>query len=472
MGVDLGRDRSAHGVRAGASPGAVGRPGTLGRVTTAIGEDGGDIGDIDLVGQFGRKVVREVIVTCRNEAHAHELTAKAAAVEGVRVLEVGDRTFLAHQGGKLAVVSKLPLKSPDDLSVAYTPGVGRVSQAIAADPERVWDLTIKGNSVAVVTDGTAVLGLGSIGPAAALPVMEGKAALFKEFADIDAFPICVDTAGPRMIAVVKAIAPGFGGINLEDIAAPACFEVEERLGGSWTSRCSTTTSTAPRWWSWPPCGTPPGGGQAAGRSQVVVPGAGAAGVACAGCCCRPACATWSRSTAASSTRAGGRARPQRPLADGALQPARPAGDLGVALAGADVFVGVSGPGAAAGPGRHHGPPGDRVRPGQPRARDRPRRGPAERGRGRHRAQRLPQPDQQRAGVPRLLPGPARRRARTVTDDMKVAAAHGLASLVDDRELDADFVIPSVFDRRVAPAVSQAVQETVQRTGLSRLVESG
>jgi len=154
-------------------------PGTLGRVTTAIGEDGGDIGTIDLVGQFGRKVLREVTVTCRNEAHAHELTAKAGAVEGVRVLEVGDRTFLAHQGGKLAVVSKLPLKSPDDLSVAYTPGVGRVSQAIAADPERVWDLTIKGNSVAVLTDGTAVLGLGAIGPAAALPVMEGKAALFK-----------------------------------------------------------------------------------------------------------------------------------------------------------------------------------------------------------------------------------------------------------------------------------------------------
>ena len=205
-------------------------PGTLGRVTSAIGDDGGDIGNIDLVGQFGRKVVREVTVTCRNEAHAHALTEKAGAVEGVRVLEVGDRTFLAHQGGKLAVVSKLPLKSPDDLSVAYTPGVGRVSQAIAADPERVWDLTIKGNSVAVLTDGTAVLGLGPIGPAAALPVMEGKAALFKEFADIDAYPICVDAAGPEeVIAVAKAIAPGFGGINLEDIAAPACFEVEERL---------------------------------------------------------------------------------------------------------------------------------------------------------------------------------------------------------------------------------------------------
>ncbi|HEX2155401.1 MAG TPA: NAD-dependent malic enzyme, partial [Actinomycetes bacterium] len=172
-------------------------PGTLGRVTTAIGEDGGDIGNIDLEGQFGRKVVREVTVTCRNEAHARELTAKVEAVEGVRVLEVGDRTFLAHQGGKLAVVSKLPLKSPDDLSMVYTPGVARVCMAIAENPEDARRLTIKRNSVAVVTDGSAVLGLGNIGPQAALPVMEGKAALFKEFADIDAYPICVEAAGPE-----------------------------------------------------------------------------------------------------------------------------------------------------------------------------------------------------------------------------------------------------------------------------------
>ena len=394
-------------------------PGTLGRVTTAIGEDGGDIGNIDLVGQFGRKVLREVTVTCRNEAHARELTEKADAVEGVRVLEVGDRTFLAHQGGKLAVVPKLPLKTPDDLSVAYTPGVGRVSQAIAADPERVWDLTVKGNSVAVLTDGTAVLGLGAIGPAAALPVMEGKAALFKEFADIDAYPICVDAAGPEeLIAVAKAVAPGFGGINLEDVAAPACFEVEERLRreldipvfhddqhgtavvvlAALENACRVV-------------------GKRLEDLRVVVLGAGAAGIACA-----------------------------------RLLPAR------------------AGRWAGGGPGRHHGPRGDRVRPGQPGARDRARRGPAERGRGRHRAQRLPQPDQQRAGVPRVLPGPAGRPGPQRHRRHEGAAACGLASLVDERELDADFVIPSVFDRRVAPAVSRAVQETVEEAGLSRLVE--
>jgi hypothetical protein len=218
-------------------------------------------------------------------------------VEGVRVLEVGDRTFLAHQGGKPAVVSKLPLKSPDDLSVAYTSGVGRVSQAIAADPERVWDLTVKGDSVAVLTDGTAVLGLGAIGPAGILH-------------------------------------PGRAG------------ELD----------------------------------------------------------------------------------PQRRWLMERSNPRGLAGGLEVALAGADVFVRGQRPGgAAAGPGRHHGPPGDPVRAGQPGARDRARRGPAERG---------------------------------------------LASLVDERELDADLVIPSVFDRRVAPTVSRAVQETVERTGLSRLVESG
>ncbi len=181
-------------------------PGTLGRVTTAIGEAGADIGTIDLVGQFGSRVVRELVVTCRNEAHAQQVIETAGAVDGIRVLDVGDRTFLAHRGGKIAIVSRLPLKSPDDLSVAYTPGVGRVSQAIAANRERVWDLTIKGNSVAVLTDGTAVLGLGAIGPEAALPVMEGKAMLFKEFADIDAYPICIDARGvDDVVRVATAI---------------------------------------------------------------------------------------------------------------------------------------------------------------------------------------------------------------------------------------------------------------------------
>ncbi|HEX9375181.1 MAG TPA: ACT domain-containing protein, partial [Actinomycetota bacterium] len=205
-------------------------PGTLGRLTTAIGRAGGNIGAIDLVEHRITMVVRDITVLCRDEGHAREVAAAARAVEGVEVRSVADRVFEIHQGGKIAIAPRVPLRTRDDLSMAYTPGVGRVSSAIAEDPGRVWELTTKGNSVAVLTDGSAVLGLGDIGPEAALPVMEGKAILFKEFADVDAYPVCVRVSGPdELVAVARAIAPGFGGINLEDVAAPACFEVEERL---------------------------------------------------------------------------------------------------------------------------------------------------------------------------------------------------------------------------------------------------
>src|SRR6202012_505479 len=176
------------------------------------------------------RITIDVTCSAANGEHAQEIVAAMEAVPGVRVYRVSDRTFLLHLGGKISVESKVPLKTRDDLSMAYTPGVGRVSLAIAANPEDVTRLTIKGNSVAVVTDGSAVLGLGNIGPGAALPVMEGKAALFKRFANIDAWPICLDTQDvDEIVATVAAIAPGFGGINLEDISAPRCFEVERRL---------------------------------------------------------------------------------------------------------------------------------------------------------------------------------------------------------------------------------------------------
>ena len=173
-----------------------------------------------------------VDVTCSatNSEHAEEIVSEIKGLEGITVHKVSDRTFLLHIGGKIEVHSKVPLRTRDDLSMAYTPGVGRVSMALHEHPEDVPRLTVKGNSVAVVTDGSAVLGLGNIGPGAALPVMEGKAALFKRFADIDAWPICLDTQDTdRIVDVVEAIAPGFGGINLEDIAAPRCFEIEKRL---------------------------------------------------------------------------------------------------------------------------------------------------------------------------------------------------------------------------------------------------
>ncbi len=186
------------------------RPGTLGRLATAIGRAGASIGSVDLVEHRGSVLVRDVAILCRDEAHAKRVVGAARRVRGVEIRSVWDRTFELHRGGKICVTPRVPLRSRDDLSMAYTPGVARISGAIADHPERVWELTGKGNAVAVLTDGSAVLGLGNIGPEAALPVMEGKAVLFKEFADIDAYPICVRAEGPDdLVRVAKAIAPGF-----------------------------------------------------------------------------------------------------------------------------------------------------------------------------------------------------------------------------------------------------------------------
>ena len=203
---------------------------TFAGVAHAIAETDAMLGAIDLVRVESNQVVRDVTVACGDGDHAEAVVRAVRGLEGVQVDSVSDRTFLMHKGGKIEVKAKLPLKTRDDLSMAYTPGVARVCMAINADPPKAWALTIKGNTVAVVSDGTAVLGLGDIGPEAAMPVMEGKAMLFKEFAGVDAFPLCVDTKDvDEIVAFVKAAAPSFGGINLEDISAPRCFEIERRL---------------------------------------------------------------------------------------------------------------------------------------------------------------------------------------------------------------------------------------------------
>src|SRR5689334_3762293 len=205
-------------------------PAVVGRIATAIGNAGGVVTAIDVADSRNNRITVDVTCSAVNGEHADEIVAALNGVGGVSVHKVSDRTFLLHLGGKIETHSKVPLRTRDDLSMAYTPGVARVCLALAGNPDDVRRLTVKGNSVAVVTDGTAVLGLGNLGPGAALPVMEGKAALFKRFADIDAWPICLDTTDvDEIVAVVKAIAPGFGGINLEDISAPRCFEVERRL---------------------------------------------------------------------------------------------------------------------------------------------------------------------------------------------------------------------------------------------------
>src|ERR687893_2138530 len=206
------------------------RGGTLGAILTAVGEAGGMVGAVDIVRMQDARSVRDLTVNARNSKHGRRIVEAVEALPETHVANISDRTFLMHLGGKIEVRSKMPIRTRDDLSMAYTPGVARGCRAIAEDPERAFNLTIKRNTVAVVSDGAAGLGLGDIGPRAAMPVMEGKAMLFKEFGGVDAFPVCLDTKDTdEIVETVVRLAPGFGGINLEDISAPRCFEIEERL---------------------------------------------------------------------------------------------------------------------------------------------------------------------------------------------------------------------------------------------------
>src|SRR5256886_7586403 len=206
------------------------RPGMLGKVTSAIGKAGGDIGAIDLVEVRKKTLIRDLTFKASDERHGQQVVERLKAIEGIKVVHISDRTFLMHLGGKIEIKGKIPVKTRDDLSMAYTPGVARVCMAIHHDPGKAYTLTTKQNTVAVVSDGTAVLGLGDIGPNGAAPGMEGQALIFKEFAGVDAWPLCLATKDvDEIVTIVKAISPGFGGINLEDISAPRCFEIEERL---------------------------------------------------------------------------------------------------------------------------------------------------------------------------------------------------------------------------------------------------
>ena len=448
-------------------------PGTLGRVTTAIGAAGGDIGGIDLVEHRGTIVVRDITVKARSEEHGQAIADAVRAVEGVEVREFSDRVFTMHAGGKISVTPKFPLKGRDDLSMAYTPGVGRVSSAVAEDPERVWDLTIKGNSVAVLTDGTAVLGLGDIGPEAAMPVMEGKAMLFKEFADIDAYPICVRAESTEeLITIAKGVAPGFGGINLEDIAAPACFEVEERLReeldipvfhddqhGTAVVVLAALINAAKV------VGKPLEG------MRVVFLGMGAAGVACTKLLLHVGVGDVigaDRSGVLHPGRTENMNDQKRWIAEH-TNLSGITGGLDEAFRGADAFVGVSGPGlvktdwvaqmaddaivfALANPVPEIMPEEipENVRIVATGRSD------------------YPNQINNVLVFPGFFRGLLDCRARTVDDPMKVAAAQALSGVVRDEELSEDYIVPSVFDRRYVPAVAEAVKAAAAATGQARV----
>jgi malate dehydrogenase (oxaloacetate-decarboxylating) len=446
-------------------------PGTFAKLATAIGDAGGSLGAIDVVRVERNQKVRDVTVMAEDDHHLERIVDAVRAVGGIEVEAVSDRTFLMHLGGKVEVTPRHPLKTRDDLSMAYTPGVGRVSKAIQEDPEKIWSLTVKRNMVAVVSDGTAVLGLGDIGPGAALPVMEGKAVLFKEFAGVDAFPICLDTTDPdEIVEVVAAIAPVFGGINLEDISAPRCFVIEERL----KERLDITVFHEDQHGTAVVC-------LAALINalrvvdkriedvRIVMTGVGAAGIAVA----RVLLAAGARDVVGCDSRgAVYRGRDHLNAAKEAFAEITNGdsrrGSADELLEGADVFIGLSQPGAISVEGVRR--MADRaivfaLANPIPEVFPEDVAGLAEvvaTGRSDY-----PNQINNVLAFPGIFRGALDVRARDIDESMKVAAAHAIASTIADDELSADYVVPSVFNRSVAPAVAAAVAAAAEQSGLAR-----
>ena len=442
-------------------------PSLVGGIATAIAAEGGIVTALDVTESRHDRIVVDVTCSATDSEHADEVVAAVRQLEGVTVHKVSDRTFLLHIGGKIEVTSKVPLRTRDDLSMAYTPGVGRVSLALAQHPEDVPRLTIKGNSVAVVTDGSAVLGLGNIGPGAALPVMEGKAALFKRFAGIDAWPICLDTQDTdRIVDVVAAIAPGFGGINLEDIAAPRCFEIERRLrerldipvfhddqhGTAIVVLAALTNALR--------CVD-----KELAEIRIVVAGAGAAGTAivtlllAAGALDVVVCDKEGALSADDDTLSPAMAE----LAT-RTNPRQVRGDLRTALAGADVFIGVSAPGVLK--AEWIDEMGERPIVFALANPD-PEIDPAEASQ--HAAVvasgRSDYPNQINnvLAFPGVFRGLLDARASDITVDMLLRAADAIAHCVTDKELNASYIIPSVFDDKVPKAVAKAVSGSEEKS---------
>jgi malate dehydrogenase (oxaloacetate-decarboxylating) len=447
------------------------RPGAFADLARAIADAGGSLDAIDLVRIERSTKVRDVTVLAQDADHLTRIADAVRAVSGVEVEYVSDRTFLLHLGGKIEVVPKAPLKTRDDLSMAYTPGVARISEAIAEDPQLVWNLTIKRNTVAVVSDGTAVLGLGDIGPGAALPVMEGKAMLFKEFAGIDAFPLCLATTDPdEIVAVVQAAAPVFGGINLEDIAAPRCFEIEERLretldipvfhddqhGTAVVVLAALVNALRVV-------------GKRLEDVKIVVTGVGAAGTATT----RILQAAGARTIIGCDRR--GALYAGRPdlvgvkLAFAAeTNPEREQGSADDALRGADVYIGLSRPGAITLDGiRAMADDAIVLAMANPTPEVRPEEleglaAVVATGRSDY-----PNQINNVLAFPGIFRGALDVRASTITEEMKLAAAHAIAGVVAPEELGPEYVVPSVFNREVVPAVASAVAEAAETAGVAR-----
>ena len=448
------------------------RAGTLGQLATAIGLAGGDIGAIDIVSVTNDFIIRDVTVNAASSEHGERIVEAVNHIEGIEVIHVSDLTFLMHIGGKIEVVSKLPLKTRADLSMAYTPGVARVCEAIHRDPEKAFTLTIKKNCVAVVTDGTAVLGLGDIGPAAAMPVMEGKAMLFKEFGGVDAFPICLSTKDPdEIIRTVKAIATAFGGINLEDISSPRCFEIEDRLkeeldipvfhddqhGTAVVVLAALINALKIV-------------RKNMSDIKVVVNGVGAAGVACTKIIMAAGV-----TNVIGCDQAGAIYRGRREHMNSVKEwyaentnPNQQEGTVHDVIKGADVFMGLSVPGVIDASDVQQmaekpivfamANPTPEIMPEEAA----PYVAVMATGRSDY-----PNQINNVLCFPGIFRGALACRASRINEEMKLAAAAAIAGIISENELHPEYIVPSVFDKRVAEAVAREVEEAAYRTGVAR-----
>lgn len=448
--------------------------GMLGKLTSLIGESGGDIGSIDIVKIGKNTIVRDITFSGSNEEHIHKIVEVVKAIENVKVKHVTDKTFAVHHGGKIAIQLKHQINTRDDLSMVYTPGVARVCMDIYKNPKHVYNFTIKGNSVAIVTDGTAVLGLGNIGPYAALPVMEGKAMLFKQFADVDAYPICLNTTEPEeIIKTVKLISPVFGGINLEDISAPRCFEIEERLRNELDipvfhdDQHGTAVVVLAALYNALKLLK-----KEIDKISVVVSGAGAAGLACvklliyAGVNSEKIIICDSKGAIYKGRKEGMNSYKEEMAKKTNKRMIK--GSVHDAIKGADVFIGTSGPGLLTGEDIKNmakdavifamANPVPEIMPEEaaPYARI------IATGRSDY-----PNQINNVLCFPGFFRGLLDSKAKTVTYEMKIAAAQAIASLVKPNELNEDYIIPSPFDKRVQKAVAQAVETVVKKRKLAK-----
>ena len=446
--------------------------GMLGNITSAISSSGGDIGAIDIVSTRPNIIIRDITINARDTHHIEDIINTISSINGVSIVNISDQVFLRHLGGKIEMQSKTPIKTRNDMSIVYTPGVARISNAIKQQPESVWNLTSKGNTVAVVTDGSAVLGLGDIGASASLPVMEGKAQLLKELADIDAWPIAINSKDPEeIINTVKLISPGFGGINLEDISSPRCFYIEERLqkeldipvfhddqhGTAVVVLAGLLNSTKVV-------------NKKIKNLKVVIAGVGAAGISTTKLLMKSGIkdivGVDQEGIISSSPNYSD--NPNWEWFAKHTNPRDLSGNLDEAMKGADVFIGLSAPDVIS---TKHLKSMSENPIVFAMANPEPEIWPEEAlqyvtvmatGRSDY-------PNQVNNALcfPGMFRGVLNARAKEINNEMKIAAAHAIADCVPEDHISSEYIIPSIFDKNVTRKVAREVAKSARSTGVSR-----